>query len=314
MSCPESEVPAAGSAHSEAVCPVCFRHCKLKEDALGACMARRNVNGTIVCDNYGKISSIALDPIEKKPLARFYPGRMILSVGSYGCNLRCPFCQNHEISYDRPVELLARGSSASAAGDRNTGRRLEVEKVAPQELVSMALELVPRGNIGIAFTYNEPLVGYELVLDTARLAREKGLETVLVTNGTATGDVEDKLLPWISAMNIDLKAFTDRFYKEFIDGDRAMVMDFIERAAVSCHVELTTLIIPGENDSEEEMDALSVWIAGVSKQTGCDIPLHITRFFPRFRLTDRGPTDTALVRRLAEAAGRHLSHVYLGNM
>ena len=169
-------------------CAICFHHCALDDGQLGLCHARRNRDGEIICENYGMLTAIALDPIEKKPLARFYPGSMILSVGSYGCNLRCPFCQNSDISMDN-------------------GEHVRTERVSPEALVEKALELTGEGNIGIAFTYNEPLVGYEYVRDCAALAHKKNLKNVVVTNGTICEQPLRELLPNIDAMNIDLKGF-----------------------------------------------------------------------------------------------------------
>ena len=184
----------------------------------------------------------------------------------------------------------------------------------PEEIVKTALELRPRGNIGLAFTYNEPLIGYEFVRDTAKLAKEAGLQNVLVTNGTATQKVLKEILPYIDAMNIDLKAFTNHFYSDFIGGDFNMVKDFITAAASTCHVELTTLIIPGENDSEEEMRDLSAWTAALENQSGKKIPLHITRFFPAFKLTDKEPTPVSTILRLVEIAKENLEFVFPGNI
>ena len=280
------------------ICDVCFRHCRIEEGATGFCGARTCRNGQIVAANYGKLTSAALDPIEKKPLKMFRPGARILSVGSYGCNLRCPFCQNSEISW-----------SQKAFEFQNTA-----EIYTPEEIVQRAAELLDRGNIGIAFTYNEPLIGYEFVRDTAKLSKEAGMENVLVTNGTATLKVLEEISPYIDAMNIDMKAFTDRFYKDFIGGDFQMVQDFIKGAVQSCHVELTTLIIPGENDSEQEMLELSGWVAALEKQAGKKIPLHITRFFPRFKLTDKEPTPVSTILQLVEVAKENLEFVFPGNV
>ena len=280
------------------ICDVCFRQCKLEEGQTGFCGARICRDGQIVAANYGRLTSVALDPIEKKPLKMFMPGSQVLSLGSYGCNLRCPFCQNSSISWSQ---------KAFEYKDR-------ADFYEPEEIVKSALELQTRGNIGLAFTYNEPLIGYEFVRDTARLAKDAGLQNVLVTNGTSTQKVLNKILPYIDAMNIDLKAFTDRFYKDFIGGDFQMVKDFITTAAKSCHVELTTLIIPGENDSEEEMRELSAWVASLENQTGKKIPLHITRFFPAFKLTDRGPTPVNTIMRLVEVAKENLDFVFPGNI
>ena len=175
----------------------------------------------------------------------------------------------------------------------------------------MGVELKSRGNVGLAFTYNEPLVGWEFVRDTAALAHERGLLTVLVTNGTAELPVLEQIAPHIDAMNIDLKGFTDRYYTRVLGGSLGMVKAFIGRASQLAHVELTTLIVPGENDSEEEMRALSGWVSGL--EDGKRIPLHISRFFPRFHMTDRPPTDVRQVYRLAEIARENLEYVYTGN-
>lgn len=280
------------------VCDVCFRQCKLEEGMTGFCGGRSCRDGQIVAANYGRLTSVALDPIEKKPLKMFRPGSMILSLGSYGCNLRCPFCQNSNISWSQ---------KAFEYKDK-------ADFYEPDEIVKTALELRGRGNIGLAFTYNEPLVGYEFVRDTARLVKEAGLKNVLVTNGSATQKVLNEILPYIDAMNIDLKAFTDHFYRNFIGGDFQMVKDFISTAAGACHVELTTLIIPGENDSEEEMRELSFWVATLENQTGKKIPLHITRFFPAFKLTDRDPTPVNTILRLVEVARENLEFVFPGNI
>ena len=281
-----------------AICSVCFRQCKIEEGQTGFCGARTCRGGQIVAANYGRLTSLALDPIEKKPLKTFHPGSMILSLGSYGCNLRCPFCQNSSISWSQ---------KAFEYKDR-------AEFYEPEEVVKTALSLRPRGNIGLAFTYNEPLVGYEFVRDTAKLAKKADLQNVLVTNGSATQKVLNEILPYIDAMNIDLKAFTDLFYRNFIGGDFQMVKDFITTAADACHVELTTLIIPGENDSEEEMRELSSWVAALENQAGKKIPLHITRFFPAFKLTDRAPTPVNTILRLVEVAKENLEFVFPGNI
>ena len=277
----------------EAVCQVCIHGCRLKPGQWGMCGARKNENGKIVCGNYGQITSLALDPIEKKPLKMFHPGSMILSVGSYGCNLRCPFCQNHRISM-------------AGAGEAET------VFLSPQALVKRAKSCQREGNLGLAFTYNEPLVGWEYVRDTARLVRDAGMVNVMVTNGTASCEVLDELLPYIDAMNIDLKAFRRETYRE-LGGDLDTVKRFIVRAAEECHVELTTLIVPGMNDDVGEMEEEAGWIASVEDKAGRKIPLHVTRFYPRYRMTDRQATDVRQVYRLAETAGRYLEHVFVGH-
>lgn len=291
-------------AQGEAImakCEVCFRHCELQEGNTGFCGARVCRGGVVTAANYGKVTSLALDPIEKKPLNRFHPGSRILSVGSYGCNLRCCFCQNSDISWSEGAFTLAE----------------RTETVTPKELADTAAYYRDRGNIGVAFTYNEPLIGYEFVRDTAKLVHEMGMVNVMVTNGTAELSVLNELAPYIDAMNIDLKGFTERYYRDVAGGDLPMVKRFIEEAVKFCHVELTTLIIPGENDSEQEMEAISSWIADLKDKSGDpigdEIPLHISRFFPRFHMTDREATDVGLIYRLADVARRRLRHVYTGN-
>ena len=282
-------------------CNVCFRHCELREGQTGSCGARVCTEGEVRPVWYGKISSLALDPIEKKPLARFHPGSLILSAGGLGCNLHCPFCQNHEI----------------AQREGKGGFAVPAEAMMPEELAELAAYYRPRGNIGLAFTYNEPLVCWEYVRDTAKLVRERGMLNVMVTNGCAETAVLEKLAPYIDAMNIDLKGFTDRYYRDVLGGDRQMVTDFIREAVQRCHVELTTLVVPGENDSEEEMLELSGWVAGLENvyggRTGKEIPLHISRFFPRYRMTEKKPTEVRKVYALVKAAERNLRYVYPGN-
>lgn len=274
-------------------CQACMHHCLLQEGQLGLCGARKRQGDKTISINYGKITSMALDPIEKKPLRMFHPGSLVLSVGSFGCNLSCPFCQNHEISM-------------AGEGDVHS------PYVPPQRLADLALEWKERdgaGNIGIAYTYNEPLVGWEYVRDTARLVKENGMANVLVTNGTAAPEILEELLPLIDAMNIDLKGFRADYYR-MLGGDLDTVRTFIARAVTACHVELTTLIVPGENDSLEEMAAQARWIADLNPE----IPLHITRFFPQYHMLDRKPTEIQSLRQLAETAGRYLTNVSLGNV
>ena len=284
-----------------AVCNVCFRHCSINDGELGFCRARSSKDGLVYPINYARITSLALDPIEKKPLNRFYPGSKILSVGSFGCNLRCPFCQNSEISWDDQVDRWQKSA----------------ESLSPKELADIAKECVSRGNIGVAFTYNEPLIGYEYVRDTAKLIHDMGMKNVLVTNGTATKEVYDKLADYIDAMNIDLKGFNEHYYRDVLKGDLDMVLDMIGSAVKRCHVEITTLIIPGENDSEEEMRQISTWISELKDANGNtigrNIPLHISRFFPCFHMTDRDATDVSKVYRLADVAREKLKYVYTGN-
>lgn len=269
-------------------CELCFHRCRLDEGQTGLCRARAARGGKIVPLNYGKITALALDPIEKKPLRRFHPGSVVLSVGSFGCNLRCPFCQNAQIAA--------------------AGAEIPTRDCPPEVLVQEALRLRGRGNIGVAYTYNEPLVGYEYVRDCAVQVREAGMCNILVTNGTIAQAPWQDLLVLMDAVNIDLKGFTEAWYRK-LGGDLETVRRSITLAARSCHVEVTTLIVPGENDGEDEMRALSGWLASV----GADIPLHVSRFFPRHRMADRPPTPVETVYRLADVAREKLRYVYTGN-
>lgn len=278
-----------GRANVRPVCQVCPHHCRLEEGQYGRCRARKNKGGRVICANYGMITSLAFDPIEKKPLARFFPGSMVLSTGSFGCNLSCPFCQNYEISM---------------AGAGQVG----YSEISAEELAGLAKRYEGRGNIGVAFTYNEPLVGYEFVRDAARMVHLHGMKNVMVTNGSAELWVLEELLPHMDAMNIDLKGFTEEWYGE-LGGRLDTVKAFIERAAVDCHVELTTLIVPGENDSQQEMEEEARWIASIDEE----IPLHITRFFPRYEMSDRKATDVERIYELKAVAERYLKYVYAGN-
>ena len=277
-----------------ATCDVCFRHCELSGNQLGFCRARKCLDRRVVSDAYGKVTALQLDPIEKKPLARFQPGSMILSVGSYGCNLRCPFCQNHEIAQ---------------AGDDDIGSQF----YSPDQLVALAEKLQPKGNIGIAFTYNEPLINYEFVRDTFKACKRKGMKTVLVSNGTAEPEVLQQALPLTDAVNFDLKAFRKETYRDVLKGDLETVQYAIMMAADRCHLELTNLVVPGMNDDEEEFREMVQWIASLQNGWGNRIPLHVTRFFPCWKYTDRPATDPALVYRFADLAREYLQYVYVGN-
>lgn len=270
-------------------CRICPHGCILDEGQIGFCKARMNVNGEIICKNYAKLTSIALDPIEKKPLYRFMPNKMILSVGSYGCNLRCPFCQNYEISMS----------------DDNLVKTYDTP---PDYLVNVALSLKSKGNVGIAYTYNEPFISFEYVMDSSKLAHEKGLVNVLVTNGYVCEEPLLEILPHIDAMNIDLKAFNEEFYKK-IGGDLNTVLNTISIASQKCHVEVTTLIIPNENDSEEQIFRASKWLSEINEY----IPYHISAFYPRYKYIDKEPTSFDLVYRLVKVAQKNLKFVYAGN-
>lgn len=269
-------------------CYLCPHNCVIKPDGLGACRARKNVDGELYSMNYGRISSAALDPIEKKPLYRFHPHSMILSVGSFGCNLKCSFCQNWSIAHKSPRTMEA----------------------SPGDLVQKALELKDEGNIGIAFTYNEPSIWYEHVYNTCKLAKEHNLLNVLVTNGFITREPLDALLPYVDALNIDVKAYTAQFYNDICKATLDNVKESVEIAARKCHVEVTTLVIPELNDGLEEIEEMSRWLASISDE----IPLHLSRFFPNYKMQDRPPTPRETLERAHEKASEYLKHVYIGNI
>lgn len=267
-------------------CLLCPLHCIIKPDQVGFCGVRKNVDGMLYSLNYGQLTSIAIDPIEKKPLYHLFPGEKILSVGSWGCNLRCNFCQNWEISKQRPKTVM---------------------RVMPQQLIQIALE---RESRGIAFTYNEPIVSFEFILDTSRAAAKEGIYSILVTNGVIDEEPMDLLSQSVRGMNIDLKGWNDEFYVKDIGTEKRVVLRSIETARkAGTHIELTTLIIPGKNDSPEEMREEAKWISGLSK----DIPLHINRYFPNYKSTIPPTSPDSLIQ-LAEVAKEYLRYVYVGNI
>jgi pyruvate formate lyase activating enzyme len=269
-------------------CSLCHHNCDIPLNGLGFCKARSNIDGKIVDANYGLLTSLCLDPIEKKPLKEFYPGNMILSLGSYGCNLRCPFCQNYEIS------------------QRNLAQ--ESHRYSPLEVVDLAIKSRVEGNIGIAFTYNEPLISLEWVKDVASLAKSKGLKTVLVSNGNCSLTALEEILPYIDAMNIDLKGFSEKFY-QWISGSFTETKEFIKKASTKTHLEITTLVIPGKNDSPLEMEEEARFLASINPK----IPLHLTRYFPQY-LCKIPVTPLKTLEELASVAHKYLSSVYLGNI
>lgn len=268
-------------------CHLCPQNCKINPGKNGICRARQNIGGVLYTLNYGQITSWGGDPIEKKPLYHFYPGSNIFSVGTFGCNFRCGFCQNWEI---------AQGDSAA-------------REVTPEDLVEIALNAQrDTGSIGIAYTYSEPLVWYEYVYDTAKIAHQKGLKNVLVTNGFVQKEPLLELLPLIDAMNIDVKSFTDHYYRTTCSGRLEPVLKTVELAQQLCHVEITNLVVPGMNDSDEEITSLVEWIASLDPA----IPLHFSRYFPQYKF-DLPPTPLETLTNVLEIAHSKLKYVYAGN-
>jgi pyruvate formate lyase activating enzyme len=269
-------------------CRLCPHFCKIASGKKGICGVRKNTGEKIELMTYGVISGHSLDPVEKKPLYHFFPGSNILSIGSYGCNMRCDFCQNWHIS-QKTADSFSRDS--------------DPDKIALEAVSSYK-------NIGLAFTYNEPVIWFEFVRDTAIKIKEKGLYTVMVSNGFVNSDPLNEMLGFIDAFNIDLKAFNEAFYKKLTGAELEPVKDTLKQIArAGKHLEVTTLIITGRNDSELEMEMESKWI---SEELGEEIPLHLSRYFPMFRRDDPATPQSTLTR-LYETASRNLKYVYLGN-
>ncbi len=266
-------------------CLLCPHNCKILPGKRGVCKVRHNDNGILYTLNYKKVSSMAMDPVEKKPLYHFHRGKKILSVGTFGCNFRCDFCQNYQIS-----------QSDYYSSTLNIENLISICKRDPD-------------CVGIAYTYNEPTIWYEFVIECGRSFREAGLANVLVTNGYINIPPLKELLPYIDAMNIDVKSMNEDFYKIICGGRPDPVIATVEEAVKKCHVEVTNLIIPTQNDSAEEMTKLSKWLASLDP----DIPLHLSRYFPRYNM-DLPPTDPALLFKLKSVASKYLNHVYIGNV
>ena len=268
-------------------CLLCPHECLLGEGKSGICRVRRVKDGQLVAAGYGRISSEHVDPIEKKPLARFYPGSWIYSIGGWGCNLACSFCQNWTIA-----------QQFVDAGDELT----------PEDVVKRAMA---SGGIGIAYTYNEPLIAFEFVRDCAELARVNGLKNVLVTNGYVNAAPAAELLPFIDAANIDIKSMADEFYVKQCCGHLQPVLDFARQAVESgVHVEITNLLIPELNASDDDVDKLASWIAD---NLGRTVPLHLSAYYPCYK-SNLPPTPPALVYHAREIALKHLDYVYTGNV
>ncbi len=276
-------------AHADGslTCSLCPHHCHLADRQYGYCRCRRNDAGTLAVVSYGQCTAAALDPIEKKPLYHFHPGSPILSLGFWGCNFHCSFCQNWSISQ----------------------HAASYQYLTPQQAVDLAVQYQPQGNIGLAYTYNEPTVTYEFVWETARLVKQAGLCNVMVTNGYIEEAPLRALLPYIDAWNIDVKAFSDTCYRQLCGGTLAPVLRTVRLAASQSHVEVTTLIIPGHNDSPAAIEKEARWLAAVNPS----IVLHLTRYFPQYKLTVP-MTSKATLSLLQKTAQQYLPYVYLGNV
>ncbi|MBI9068734.1 MAG: AmmeMemoRadiSam system radical SAM enzyme [Salinivirgaceae bacterium] len=271
-------------------CNICPHECILHEGKVGVCGVRRNLGGKIRCLNYGLVSSVGFDPIEKKPLYHFYPGKEIFSIGSMGCNLSCNFCQNWEISQNCQVENLG-------------GNKYEIK-----ELIAKAKS--NPNNIGIAFTYNEPTVGFEFVKDVASKAQKEGLKTVMVSNGYINQKPLESLIEVIDAFNIDLKAFTESFYVEMSGGQLAPVLESLKIINKhKRHLEITFLVIPNKNDSVEIFKEMVSWICN---ELGENTVLHLSRYFPRYKQNQPFTSNEKLIE-LFNVAKERLNFVYIGN-
>ena len=280
-------------------CMLCPHYCEIQQAFSGKCGVRKNYSGKLIADSFAKVNGIALDPIEKKPLHFFHPGAKILSVGTFGCNLNCPFCQNF-----RSVRQHLSADESAFAG---IGGSSLFDIIQPAELAALAKKHIVDGNIGIAYTYNEPIVGYEYVYECAKLVSSAGLKNILVTNGFINTEPLRELLRFVDAMNIDLKGFSQDFYNK-LDGELEAVKKAITIAADNCHVEVTILVIPDEN--EHDIEEAAKWIASVNPE----IPLHLSRFFPRYKYTNHVPTPLETLQESAEKARKYLKNVVLGNV
>lgn len=271
---------------NKVICQLCPKECIISEDRTGFCRVRKNIAGKLYTQNYGACSSYALDPIEKKPLYHFYPGSYIFSLGTWGCNFNCKFCQNWEIAQADPETIY----------------------LPPTKAVEFALKQSSR-NIGIAFTYSEPSVWYEYILDTAQEARKAGLKNILVTNGFINLAPLAELLPFIDAMNIDVKAFNNEYYQKICAGYLDDVKRTVEQATKACHVEVTNLIVTNLNDHPDEIRDLAKWLSNISK----DIPLHFSRYFPNYKINEQ-PTPLKTMQMAFDIAKEYLNYVYIGNV
>lgn len=273
-------------------CTICPRNCKLKEGQSGFCSIRKNIQGEIVLTSYGYNTGLSVDPIEKKPLYHFYPGSKVLSFGTLGCNMGCQFCQNWHIS-------------------KSKGDPTKLNHTEPEKIVQVALEL---GCKSVAFTYNDPIIFFEYALDTAKLCRDNGIKTVAVTAGFINPEPRKEFFAYMDAANIDLKAFSERFYEKNCLSHLEPILDTIKyvKNQTNCWLELTTLLIEGENDSDEELKAQCDWIV---KELGTDVPLHFSAFHPDYKFMDKPVTKfSTLIRAYEIAKKAGINYVYTGNI
>ena len=273
-------------------CDVCPRFCKLKEGQRGMCFVRARQGDGVVLTTYGRSSGFCIDPIEKKPLNHFYPGSAVLSFGTAGCNLACSFCQNWDISKSREVGRLA-------------------DEASPEAIVRAATEF---GCRSVAFTYNDPIIFLEYAVDVAKACRAQGVKTVAVTSGYMTAEPREELYEHVDAANVDLKGFTERFYEKICAGNLAPVLETLEYLKCETNVwfEISTLLIPGENDSNEELDTMTAWVV---EHLGTDVPIHFTAFHPDWRMLDKTATPASTLTRARNIALRNgIRYAYTGNV
>lgn len=269
-------------------CLLCPQDCHLADGKKGLCGVRLAEDGKLFTTNYGKYAAAAMDPIEKKPLYHFYPGHSIFSLGTVGCNLSCSFCQNWTLARSQERVL---------------------QKFTPEKICSFLEKRPSREQLGVAYTYNEPFIWFEFVLACSRVLSEQGFHNVLVTNGFVRPDPLEELLPYIDAMNIDVKAFNEGFYQRWCRGNLEAVLQTVQRAVKDCHVELTYLLIPTLNDDLAEVEKFINWVASLNPE----IPVHFSRYYPQYKM-DLPPTPLTTMEKVWELAKKHLKYVYLGNI
>jgi len=281
-------------------CKTCSHYCLIKNNSFGLCGVRKNIEGKLYSLVYGKIIALNLDPIEKKPLFHFLPNSLALSLGTVGCNFRCLFCQNYDISQ------ITREDYCQEFGEK---RRIIGQEISKEKIVEIAKE---SGAKSIAYTYNEPAVFFEFAFDTAKLAKENNLKNIFVSNGFESKELIEEILPFLDAVNFDLKSFSEKFYQQICGGRLAPVLENIERVFKSgVWLEITTLIIPGYNDSEKELRQIARFIKNLSPE----IPWHLSRFYPAFKMSEIPPTPIEkLIRAYQIGKEEGLFYVYLGNV